>query len=163
MAGRSSACPTRGYNGDYQAIQVFTLAGFPLLARLTPTGFVPQPDGALFTMSADDMPVVLLHLSHQVTNLKMEVIDVATGQSLNFAVDEDFIGRNSAANMFFEFVWDGTTTKRRGGQATDRARTARTASNLSILKALGDPRNPEHFERRSSPNITISRPTPFSP
>jgi hypothetical protein len=26
---------------------------------------------------------------------------------------------------------------------------------LSILKALGDPRNPAHFERWSSPDITI--------
>jgi minor extracellular serine protease Vpr len=154
--------PYAGYNGDYQAIQVFTLAGFPLLAKLTPTGFVPQPSGALFTMSADDVPFILLHLNHQVANLKLEVIDVATGRSLNFADDEDFIPRNSAANSFFAFAWDGTTTRRPGG----RQRTVPNGTyriDLSILKALGDPRNPLHFERWSSPNITIARPTPSSP
>ena len=34
---------------------------------------------------------------------------------------------------------------------------------LSILKALGDRRNPAHFERWTSPNITIARPTPTTP
>jgi hypothetical protein len=34
---------------------VFTLAGFPLLAKLTATGFVPQPGGALFTLTGDDV------------------------------------------------------------------------------------------------------------
>ena len=151
--------PYAGYNGDYQAIQVFTLAGFPLLAKLNATGFVPQPAGALFTMTGDDVPFILLHLNHQVASLKLEVIDVATGLSLNFADDEDFIGRNSAATSFFVIPWDGTTMRRPGG----RLRTVPNGTyriDLSILKALGDPRNPAHFERWSSPNITITRPTP---
>jgi minor extracellular serine protease Vpr len=151
--------PYAGYNGDYQAIQVFTLAGFPLLAKLTPLEFVPQPAGALFTMVGDDVPFILLHLNHQVANLKMEVIDVTTGLSLNFADDEDFLSRNSSANSFFAFAWDGTTMRRPGG----KLRTVPNGTyriDLSILKALGDPRNPAHFERWSSPRITISRSTP---
>jgi minor extracellular serine protease Vpr len=154
--------PYSGYNGDYQAIPVFTLAGFPLLAQLTAAGFVPQPGGALFTMVGDDVPFILYHLNHQVTNLKMEVVDVSTGRSLNFADDEEFLGRNSAANSFFAFGWDGTTMRRPGG----RLRTVPNGMyriDLSILKALGDPRNPAHFERWSSPNITIARPVPPTP
>jgi minor extracellular serine protease Vpr len=92
----------------------------------------------------------------------MEVIDVATGKSLNFADDEDFLGRNSAANTFFAFSWDGTTMKRPGG----RSRAVPNGTyriELSVLKALGDRRNPAHFERWSSPNITIARPTPTTP
>jgi minor extracellular serine protease Vpr len=87
------------------------------------------------------------------------VIDVTTNRSLNFADDEDFVGRNSAATTFFAVPWDGTTTKRAGGKV-------RTVPNgtyrieLSILKALGDPANPAHFERWTSPNITIARPAP---
>jgi hypothetical protein len=151
--------PYSGYDGDYQAIPVLTLAGFPLLAKLTPSGFVPQPTGALFTLGGDDVPFVLLHLNHQVANLKMEVIDVATGRSLNFADDEDFIGRNSSPTTFFAFAWDGTTTRRAGG----RARAVPNGTyriELSVLKALGDPDNPAHVERWTSPNITIARPTP---
>jgi hypothetical protein len=151
--------PYAGYNGDYQAIQVFTLTGFPLLAELTPAGFVPLPAGGIFTMTGDDVPFILLHLNHQVANLKMEVIDATTGTSFDFADDEDFVGRNSQANSFFAFAWDGTTTRRPGG----RLRTVPNGTyriDLSILKALGDPRNPAHFERWSSPSITIARPTP---
>jgi hypothetical protein len=152
--------PYTGYNGDYQEIPVFTLAGFPLLAKLVGPNFVPQPPpGATFTMVGNDVPFVLLHLNHQVANLKMEVFDVATNRSLNFADDEDFIGRNSATNTFFAFAWDGTTTRRAGG----RVRTVPDGTyriELSILKALGDPRNPAHFERWTSPNITIARPVP---
>jgi minor extracellular serine protease Vpr len=157
--GQVLRVPYTGYNGDYQAIPVFTLAGFPTLAKLTATGFVPQPNGALFTLAGDDLPFILLHFNHQVANLKMEVIDVATGKSLNFADDEDFLGRNSAANTFFAFSWDGTTMKRPGG----RSRAVPNGTyriELSVLKALGDRRNPAHFERWSSPNITIARPAP---
>jgi minor extracellular serine protease Vpr len=150
--------PYAGYNGDYQAIPVFTLAGFPLLAKLTPAVFVPQPGGALFTMTGDDVPFILLHLNHQVANLRMEIIDVSTGQSLNFADDEDFIGRNSTATTFFAFAWDGTTFKKRGRKLLTLP-NGTYRLDLSILKALGDPRNPAHFERWSSPNITIARPT----
>jgi minor extracellular serine protease Vpr len=157
--GQVLRVPYTGYNGDYQAIRVFTLAGFPLLAKLTAAGFVPQPGGAIFTLTGDDVPFILLHLNHQVANLKMEVIDVATGKSLNFADDEDFIGRNSAANTFFAVSWDGTTMRRAGGK-TRAVPNGTYRIDLSVLKALGDPRNPAHFERWSSPNITIARPAP---
>jgi minor extracellular serine protease Vpr len=156
--GRVLRVPYIGYNGDYQAIPVFTLAGFPLLASLTPMGFVPQPAGASFSLQGDDVPFVLVHLDHQVANLTIEVFDVATGRSLAFADDEDFLPRNSAANTFFAVAWDGTTMRRAGG----RARPVPNGTyrlELSVLKALGDPRNPAHFERWTSPNITIARPT----
>src|SRR4030095_11815644 len=114
--GQVLSVPYLGYNGDYQAIQVFTLAGFPLLASQTPTGFVPQPNGASFSLQGDDVPFVLLHLNHQVANLKVEVIDTVTNRSMGFADDEDFLPRNSAANTFFALPWDGTTMKRAGGE-----------------------------------------------
>jgi subtilisin family serine protease len=163
--GQVLRVPYTGYNGDYQAIKVLTgtfapSVPFPVLAKLTPTGFAPQPGGAVFTLQGDDdVPFILLHLNHQSANLKMEVIDVATGRSLNFAHDEDFLPRNRSAASFFGFIWDGTTAKRAG--AKPRAVPNGTYRiDLSILKALGDPRNPAHVERWSSPNITIARPTP---
>jgi minor extracellular serine protease Vpr len=149
--------PYTGYKGDYQAIPVFTLAGLPALAKLTATGFVPQPGGATFTMAGDDIAFILLHLDHPVANLRMEVFDVVTGRSLNFADDEDFLPRNSQATSSFVFAWDGTTMRRSGG----RLKTVPNGTyriELSVLKALGDPRNPAHFERWNSPNITIARP-----
>jgi len=143
--------PYLGYNGDYQAIPVFTLAGFPLLARLTTNGFASLPLGGTFTLQGDDeVPYVLLHLNHQVANLKIEVFDATTGRSVGFADRENFLPRNSATNTFFAFAWDGTVVKRAGGTAHAVPNGAYTL-DVSILKALGDPRNPAHFERWPGP------------
>jgi len=154
--------PYLGYNGDYQAIQVLTLAGFPLLGRLTPNGFITQPGGGTFTLQGDDVPYVLIHLNHQSTNLKVEVFD-ANGKSVNFADDEDFLPRNQAATGFFAIPWDGTTVRRQGGRARALPNGLYTMK-VSILKALGDPRNPAHFETAViADSITIARPVPTTP
>ncbi len=152
--------PYTGYNGDYQAIPALvpTPAGFPWLASVVGASLVNQPNGATYTMVGDDVPFILFHLDHQVRELKMEVVDVATGRSLNFADDEDFLPRNSAATSFFAFVWDGTTTRRQGGRSRE-VPNGTYRIELSVLKALGNPRNPAHTERWTSPEITIARPT----
>jgi hypothetical protein len=159
--------PYAGYKGDYQAIQVLTSGGatppLPWLARLLPDGtFANQPAGALFTMQGDDVPFILTHHDHQSRELTMEVFDVATGRSLNFADIEEFLPRNSSPTSFFAAPWDGTTIRRAGG----RARTLPNGTyriELSVLKALGDPRNPAHTEHWTSPNITIARPATTTP
>ncbi len=153
--------PYTGYNGDYQAIAALTPtpAGFPWLAKLVGGALTNQPGGASFTLVGDDVPIILFHLDHQVRTFKLEVIDVVTGRSLHFADDEDLLGRNSSATSFFGFVWDGTAFRRAGG----RPRTVPNGTyrlELTALKALGNPRNPAHTERWTSPDITIARPTP---
>jgi hypothetical protein len=149
--------PYLGYNGDYQAIPVLTLAGFPALAALTPTGLALRPNGGTFTLEGSDVPFILLHLNHQVSNLKLEVFDAVTGESLRFADDEDFLPRNSTATSLFLFAWDGTTARRQNGRRRD-VPNGTYRLELTVLKALGDPRNPAHVEKWTSPNITIARP-----
>jgi len=151
--------PYAGYKGDYQAIVALTPtpAGFPWLAKLVGTSLVNQPTGAAFTLVGNDLPFILLHLDHQVTNLKLEVINVVTEQPVGFADIEEFLPRNSTATSFFAFTWDGTTMKRAGG----KLHTVPNGSyrfELTVLKALGDPDNPVHTERWPSPTIVISRP-----
>jgi len=159
--------PYAGYKGDYQAIQVLTSApdGNPRLASFDPTApgaLRPRPAGAIFTMQGNDVPYIVVHLDHQSRELKMEVFDVATGRSLNFADDEDFLPRNSSATSFFVIPWDGTTMRRAGGR-TRAVPNGTYRIELSILKALGDRRNPAHFEHWTSPNITIARPAAGTP
>jgi len=151
--------PYAGYNGDYQAIVALTPTpnGFPWLAKLVGTSFVNQPTGAAYTLVGNDIPFILVHLDHQVTNLKMEVINVVTDQPVGFADIEEFLPRNSTATSFFAFTWDGTTMKRAGG----KLKTVPNGSyrlELTVLKALGDPDNPAHTEHWPSPTIVISRP-----
>ena len=151
--------PYGGYNGDYQAIVALTPtpAGFPWLAKVVGPNLVNQPGGATFTLVGDDVPFILLHLDHQVRTLKMEVIDLSTGESAGFADIEDFLPRNSSANSFFAVTWDGTVMRRAGGRLRPVADGAYRIE-LSVLKALGDPatrRTPSAGRRRTS---SIDRP-----
>src|SRR5262249_53810424 len=111
--------PYLGYNGDYQAIPVLTGTTFPAVASLNQTtgAFTLLPAGGTFTLQNGDVPYYLVHLDHGVTTLKLEVFDVATGKSFNFADDENWVARNSAATSFFAIPWDGTTVKRPNGKA----------------------------------------------
>ena len=156
--------PYAGYNGDYQAIRVLTPtpAGFPWLATLASEVFSNQPAGALFTLQDGDLPFILFHLDHQSRQLKLEVFEAATGRSSGFAEIDDFVIRNTSATSFFYSVWDGTTMTRPGGE-TRPVPNGTYRIEISVLKALGDPANPAHVERWTSPNITIARPAPVTP
>ena len=151
--------PYAGYNGDYQEIVALTptAAGFPWLAKVVGTDLVNQPDGAAYTLVGDDLPYLLVHLDHQVRRLKAEVVDVATGESLNLAGDDEYLVRNRTPSAVFLFPWDGTTFRRSGQPATP-VPNGTYRIELSAVKALGHPNNPAHVERWTSPNITIVRP-----
>ena len=149
-----------GYNGDYQGIQVFTLTGFPLLAKLTPTvALCRNPPVRSFTMAGDDCSQISASPQSSVANLKMEVFDVATGQVSELRGRRGFHRPQQRRQHVLRVPWD---ERRCGGRAGGNApcRTARAPIDLSVLKALGDPRNLAHFERWSSPPITIARPAP---
>ncbi|MEO8259419.1 MAG: S8 family serine peptidase [Acidobacteriota bacterium] len=151
--------PYGGYNGNYQAITALTPtpAGFPWLARLVGTSLFNQPGGAAFTLAGGDLPYILVHLDHQVRTLKMEVINVVTGEPVGFADISQFLSRNSSPTSFFALTWDGTAMKRAGG----RLKPVPNGSyriEMSALKALGDRDNPKDVERWTSPTIVISRP-----
>jgi minor extracellular serine protease Vpr len=151
--------PYAGYNGDYQAIQALvpTANGFPWLARLSGGFYTNQPAGASYTMTGDDIPYILLHLHHQVRTLQMEVVNLATGESEHLAEDDDFLPRNSSATGFFAFSWDGTTFKK-DGKKPKALPSGDYKIVLSVLKALGDKKDPAHTETWESPTITIARP-----
>jgi minor extracellular serine protease Vpr len=152
--------PYGGYHGDYQAIVALepTPFGFPWLAKLIGTNLFKQEAPTSFNLEGDDAPFILLHLDHQVRSLTMEVIDLATESSAGFADIEDFLGRNTTPTSFFAFQWDGTTMRRAGGR-TRPVPNGRSRIELSALKALGNPNNPAHVERWTSPEIIISRPS----
>jgi minor extracellular serine protease Vpr len=153
--------PYAGYSGDYQEITVLTPtpAGFPWLAKLIGTSFFNQPGGASFTLQGNDVPFIIAHFDHQSRSVKFRVIDVVTGKTLGLAIEEDFFPRNSSPTFAFLFEWDGTTIDRPGGTLRDVPDGAYRIE-LSVLKALGDPRNPAHTETWSSPPIVIARPIP---
>jgi len=142
-----------GFKGDYQSTQVLTptASGFPWLASLAGTSYTNQPAGATYTMAGGDTPYVLAHFDHHSRTLKVEAVDAATSASRGVISEDQYFGRSATPTGFFAFNWDGTTSTGLQPNGTYKIR-------VSVLKALGDPANPAHWEIWTSPTATIARP-----
>jgi minor extracellular serine protease Vpr len=152
--------PYAGFKGDYQSIPVLTAGGFgfPLLGRPLGGGNydVAGPDPT-FTMAEGDIPAALVHLDHQVRELRIEVRDATTGRQWHRAFDLEYLPRNSTSTGFFAFEWDGMTTRGRGSK-TQVVPNGSYVLELQVLKALGVASNPDHWETWTSPPFTVARP-----
>jgi hypothetical protein len=177
--GQAYRVPYAGFKGDYQSIVALnpTPFGFPWLSKLTSCAllrgldcfaggvYTNQPGGATYTLTGTDVPYILVHLDHQVTRLQLEVRNAANGKFVGFALDERFFPRNGTSTSFFALPWDGTVFEEieaeEGEIEAEGQKTVRDGQYvivLTVLKALGDKKNPAHFETWTSPMITIDRP-----
>jgi hypothetical protein len=76
----------------------------------------------------------------------------------NFDEDE-YVGRSLTATGFFAFAWDGTRAHSNGNNSLRKfVPDGSYVVTLRVLKALGDPSNPAHWETWASPVVTIDRP-----
>lgn len=159
--------PFAGFIGDYQAIQVLvpTAFNFPRLGW-SPDGvsFGFAAPGDVFTLVGPDVPYILVHLRHQSSRLQMTILNADTMQPVhpvfNKFVDEAFLPRNSTATGFFAFAWDGTRIHN-ASATRDLFKVVPDGNyviRVDVLKALGDARNPAHWETWTSPMFTIDRP-----
>ena len=148
--------PYAGFKGDYQSIQAMTPTpfGFPWLAKVEGDTYVNQPEGATFSVKNGERPYILLHLDHQVQELRMEARDVRTGRLWNRGFELEHLPRNATPTGFFAF--DALISRGRGAPSQGWP-NGTYVIEVSVLKALGDRDNPEHWETWTSPEITISR------
>lgn len=180
----SHRVPYAAYNGDYQAIDAMTpitdgdgqTHELPWLTKITECeaffgldcagnggGYENQPDGAAYTLDwvdgLPDVPYVIAHFDHHVTELEMTVVDERTGRPVhpdrNIALSVDHVNRSATPTAFFAYAWDGTVTDSHG-RVTD-VRDGDYRLEVRALKALGDPDNEDHWEDWTSPVITIDR------
>lgn len=151
--------PFAGYVGDYQARQVLvpTANGFPWMASLSGGFYSNQPDGATYSMVGNDIPFFLMHFDHQSREVRMDVVDAVSGRNWHTAFETEYFGRNSTPTGFFAFSWDGITTVGTGRKSFV-VPDGQYVVKVSVLKALGNKNNPDHWERWDSPVITIDRP-----
>jgi minor extracellular serine protease Vpr len=148
--------PYAGFKGDYQSILVLnpeaSSFGNPILRSTL--SFGPNEE-VTFNPDEGEVAYILVHLDHQVRRLRMVVRDADTGQNWHRALDLEYVGRNSTATAFFALAWDGTTTQ---GNKLVVVPNGQYVIELSVLKALGDDSNPDHWESWTSPVITLERP-----
>lgn len=144
-----------GLKGDYQAIQVLRPGpnAFPWLAFISGTNYAKCPAvGCSYTMTdGANVPYFLFQLAHQSRILRYEAFDAATGTSRGIIASDEYIPRNSTPSGFFADLWDGTTSMGVQPNGTYFIR-------ITVLKALGDPANPAHWENWDSPVFTVARP-----
>ncbi len=145
--GQSYRVPYAGFSGDYQALPVLDANPFGL----------PWSVGCEIdcTMEEGDMPEFWVNLGQQVRKLRFEVRDANTNRSWHRAYDFDYFGRSSAENTIYSFPWDGTTVN---GNKVNVVPDGEYVMVISVLKALGNDNNPDHWETWTSPVITIERP-----
>jgi minor extracellular serine protease Vpr len=151
--GQVYRVPYAGFVGDYQALPVLDANpfGLPWLLESADGDFV-------YTMADGDYPELWVNLGHQVELLTIEAFDAATAKSLFWVDQAEYVGRNSASNSIFSWVWDGTTTPGKEGKKLFTAPDGDYVLVLKVLKALGDKTNPEHWETWTSPLFVIDRP-----
>jgi minor extracellular serine protease Vpr len=156
--------PYLGFRGDYQAVPVMTPAdkGYPWLAKLVGTELANQTtEDTEFTMQGEDLVYLAVHVDHPVRTLRGELIPAPHNWDPNLrrspfrAFDYDHVGRNSTATGFYTLPFDGLA---RVGQVSVVVPNGRYVFKLSALKALGDERNPAHWESWTSPAFIIKRP-----
>jgi minor extracellular serine protease Vpr len=173
--GETLRVPYVGFKGDYQSLPVLTSAGcgLPAVFKLNASASDAclgngiqrlGAAGASFTLQGGDFPILLYHLNHQARQLNVQVYK-ANGSPVhpvfNYATQLNYLPRNSAANTFFEFDWDGTRSQDNGGGNGDHRKVVPNGTyvlKLSILKALGNANNAADWETFTTPPITLARP-----
>src|SRR5262249_19979577 len=100
---------------DYQAVNVLGLRanGFPRLTH--PGNIAPVTDGAVFNLSAGDLPTILYQLDHPTRTLSAVVFSAPTmpggplGKNWHLAFKFEYLPRNSSSGNIFGVAFDGTT------------------------------------------------------
>jgi len=149
----ASRVPFAGFVGDYQSIEVLANPyGLPWLVDVNWN----DPVAPFTLVDADNMPYVIVHLDHQSRTFKLEAFNAVTGKSIGTILQLDYMIRNSTSSGVFEFAWDGTTTIKKNKIYT--APSGQYYIKLSVLKALGNSKNPTDWETWTSPVFDIARP-----
>jgi minor extracellular serine protease Vpr len=183
--GQTYRVPYAGFKGDYQSIVALpatlpttpTPTANPRLAKLTActllrgldcfagATFATQSAGAVFTLTdAFNVPNLLVHLDHQARRMEVEVLkanDQKVHPVFSNAMELDFLPRNATSTSFFALPWDGMRLHDRGRGNGDHLKIVNDGQYklvVKMLKALGDPANPAHWETWTSPIIRIDRP-----
>jgi minor extracellular serine protease Vpr len=180
--GHTYRVPYAGFLGDYQSLKILEPAGvsaanpqgiFPTIGRLvgplsatdlTPV-HTPVAAGHVFNMQSGNVPYVLAHFAHQVRTVRIDLYSATTNQLVGEAVADEFRERNSRrtgttndtdSDVYMPFALDGTVKKNKNKRTT--VADGSYFVKLSLLKALGDSRNPAHWETWTSQPFTIDRP-----
>lgn len=148
--------PYAGMAGDYQAEQAL----YPyFLGYLDGDTYYSNDEGYKYSMQGADVPYMLFHLEYPVSDLALYVYKAnADGSKGALLSDKPVVstGNYGRDSSYTALTWDGTYSVGKGKKATSvHAESGSYILELRALKALGDPKNPDHWEIFTSPAFTI--------
>ncbi len=167
--GEPLRVPYAGFGGDYQQLTVLSPSpeGLPGIGHPIEPGsftFTLVEEGHVFTMEGENVPHALIHHHHQASLMTIDVFDANTDRPVHpvfsTAINQTLVPRNSTVNAFFAWEWDGTRFHSEG-RAMVKVKEVPDGDYylvVTVVKALGDPNNPDHVESWTSPMFTIDRP-----
>lgn len=141
--------PYLGWQGDYQAFSTldYNLYALPWLASLDGASYTKR-ESMTINPAAEESAYVLINLARQASQLRLVVLN-SRGRTVATAVNEKFVGRNSGPDAFTVLAWDGRD--KRGVVVPSGQYTL----ELQVLRPLGDPHNPSHWDIWESGVITV--------
>lgn len=161
--------PFAGLSGDYQALPVLDDQGMglPVLGVSDGAGSVLlDPDGGhTYTMQDGDIPYIAYYLGYPVERLEIDAYRINGGgkakpvnPSVGLIDEGDHLGRSAEPQVY---GWDGTYALK--NQKSKTVKNGDYILEMRVLKPLGDPDDPDHWETFTSPRFTIDNPNPGKP
>src|SRR5690606_37835349 len=106
----------------------------------------------VYTLADGDVPTVLVHFEHQARQLTLTAYEANADGTKGDLVGEvrvdDYLARSGTAGSFEPITWNGEVDGETVADGT-------YILEVQVLKALGDPADPEHTETWTSPAFTI--------
>ena len=161
--------PFAGLSGDYQALTVLDDQGMGLPGLGVSDGagsVLLDPEGGhTYTMADGDVPYLAYAFALPAERLEISAYEVRANGKLKVVnpsvgtIDAtDHLGRTSEPELY---AWDGTFSMK--NQKSRSVKDGDYVLEMRVLRPLGDPENPEHWETWTSPQFTIDYANPRQP
>ncbi|HEX7351766.1 S8 family serine peptidase [Brachybacterium sp.] len=156
--------PFAGLSGDYQALPVLDDQGMGLPALGVSDGaggVLLDPEGGhTYTMQNGDIPYLAYYFGYPVERLEIDAYRInGAGRPKPVSPTDspiaasDHLGRSGEPEVF---GWDGSYALR--NEKLKSVKNGDYFLEMKVLKPLGDPENPDHWETFTSPQFTIDSP-----
>lgn len=153
--------PFAGLSGDYQALQTLTDAGagLPALGTIGENGqLVPAEEGHTYDATTGDIPRVLYHLEYPAERMEVRAYRIngsgkrtPVAPSVGRIAQLGPLGKDTSSAVW---AWDGTAPL--PNEKSKAVPSGQYVLEMRVLKAGGDPGNPEHWETWESPQFQLT-------
>ena len=150
--------PFAGLSGDYQALQALSAAA---MAYAVGEDAYIADAWHEYSMVGTDVPWIYFDLDYPVSEMYFDVYKANADGTKGEKVHSNFMnyatmldqGRLKSGTVI---PWDGTYQGNKGNNKTRRVSDGDYVLEIRILKAMGDPSNPDHWESWDSTPFTIT-------